>query len=287
MKLDVEGFANKQTRRAFPFLKWAGGKKQLLDPIMALVPERFERYLEPFLGGGAVFFRLASEGRVSTALLNDANPHLVTTYVVVRDRLPELIESLSRLKAAHGPEHFYEARRRFNQEPLSDVDRAAHLIYLNKTCFNGLYRVNSSGGFNVPFGRYVNPGIFDTEALSACSAALQGVLVQRGDFEEVMDTAAAGDFIYLDPPYVPLTRTANFTSYAREGFTFDDQIRLARAVRRLDSVGVRFLLSNHYTDELVGLYEGFDVKVVPARRSITRQASDRAIPVDEVLIRNF
>jgi len=275
------------TKKVSPFLKWAGGKTQLLEPIMALAPERFERYLEPFVGGGAVFFALASLGRVGPALLNDANPHLVTTYVVVRDRLPELIEALTALKTAHGPDQFYEARRRFNQEPLSEVERAAHLIYLNKTCFNGLYRVNSSGGFNVPLGRYVNPGIFDVDSLTACREALQNATVRHGDFETILDQAAIGDFVYLDPPYVPLTRTANFTSYAREGFTFDDQIRLAHAARRLDAKGVRFLLSNHHTDELVELYKGFNVKVVPARRSITRQASDRSIPVDEVLIWNY
>jgi len=272
---------------AAPFLKWAGGKSQILASVRALVPERFGHYFEPFIGGGAVFFRLASQGLIGRATLGDANPHLITTYGVVRDKPQELIEALDGLKTAHSPDNFYMARSRFNDGSLSDVDRAAHLIYLNKTCFNGLYRVNSSGGFNVPVGRYVKPGIYKADHVMECSRVLAGTNLVCGDFDGVLPGAVAGDFVYLDPPYVPLTKTANFTSYARDDFGFDDQVRLAEATRRLDAAGVKFLLSNHATPELLDLYKGFAIDIVPARRMITRNAGDRASTVDECLVRNY
>lgn len=276
--------------RAVPrFLKWAGGKGQLLGPIMSAIPEFAGAYFEPFVGGGAVFFGLALSGRARQAVLNDANPNLVTAYTVVRDHPRELVEALAVLKAAHGKVNYYEARRRFNEEPLTDVGRAAHLIYLNKTCYNGLYRVNSRGGFNVPFGTYANPKIFDVDQIMACSAALRDVRMMCGDFEAAVSGAKAGDFVYFDPPYVPLTKTANFTSYAKDDFGFDDQIRLAETARRLHTAGVKFLLSNHSTPELEELYarQGFTIERVPARRMITRDGEGRSATVDEVLIRNY
>ncbi len=275
---------------ATPFLKWAGGKGQLLEAIQAILPPSFSNYFEPFIGGGAVFFRLAAAGLVRTSVLNDVNPHLVTTYEVVRDRPEELVANLEVLKRNHSDDCFYAARNRFNHDiGLTVVERAALLIYLNKTCFNGLYRVNSKGEFNVPVGRYVNPRIFAPDQILACSKALRDVRMVCGDFEAAVSGAKAGDFVYFDPPYVPLTKTANFTSYAKDDFGFDDQIRLAETAIRLHTAGVKFLLSNHATPELEDLYSGrgFKIERVPARRMITRDGASRSGTVDEVLIRNY
>ena len=273
---------------AGPFIKWAGGKGQILPHIQRMLPEKAGRYFEPFLGGGAVFFRLWSLGLIKKSFLCDANQHLITTYNVVRDNPDVLAIRLDQLKAVHSKEHFYQARDRFNhEEAMSDVERAALLIYMNKTCFNGLFRVNSKGHFNVPIGSYVNPRIFDHEQLLACSAALKNASLAYGDFQTVLKKVKTGDFVYFDPPYVPLTSTANFTAYAQDDFTFQDQIRLADAYRNLSARGARLLLSNHATPELLELYKGFDLTIVPARRMINTKASRRTRPVDEVLVRNF
>lgn len=237
-----------------------------------------------------MFFRLAAASLVRRAVLNDVNPHLVTTYEVVRDRPGELVAELEVLKRNHSNDYFYAARDRFNRDiGLTEVERAALVVYLNKTCFNGLYRVNSKGEFNVPVGRYVNPRIFVPEQIMACSAALRDVRMMCGDFDAAVADAKAGDFVYFDPPYVPLTKTANFTSYAKDDFGFDDQIRLAETAMRLQRAGVSFLLSNHATPELEELYarRGFAIERVPARRMITRDGASRSGTVDEVLIRNY
>ncbi|HOD00354.1 MAG TPA: DNA adenine methylase [Myxococcota bacterium] len=272
---------------AAPFIKWAGGKSQILPWIEKMLPRQIGNYFEPFIGGGAVFFKLASQGTVARSFLCDANPHLVTTYRVVRDEPESLIKYLDELKLRNSDEYFYQARNRFNHEQMSDVERAALLIYLNKTCFNGLFRVNSKGHFNVPVGRYVNPGIYDAQQIQACSAALKHAEIECGDFESILTDVGPGDFVYFDPPYVPLTKTAHFTSYARDDFTFDDQVRLSNVFKRLSEVGARVLLSNHATPELISLYDGFDISIVPARRMINRDASRRMAPIDEVLIRNY
>lgn len=273
---------------ASPFLKWAGGKSQLLERFGDLYPPRFGTYHEPFLGGGAVFFRLWRTGRLRAgARLADVNPDLVLAYRMVRDRTDELAAALHELRARHDADHYYEARRRFNEEPgLSAVERAALVIYLNKTGFNGLYRVNAKGHFNVPLGRYQNPTVFDPDHLRACAAALATAQLTVGDFETALAAVQAGDFVYLDPPYVPITETAYFTAYAKDGFGFADQERLAATFRALDARGAQVMLSNHRTDALVALYEGYDVQTVPARRLINSRADRRDTDVAEVVIRN-
>lgn len=273
--------------KASPFIKWVGGKNQLLSHIESLAPKSFNNYHEPFVGGGAVFFRLWSKDLVTSARLADANPHLVTTYKVVRDAPDALIQALAAEKTIHSTENFYQARTRFNTKPLSDIERAALLIYLNKTCFNGLFRVNSSGEFNVPVGRYASPGIFDPEKIAACSKALANTCISREDFDVSLEAAETGDFVYLDPPYVPLTKTSNFTSYARENFTFTDQARLAETFRTLTGKNVMVMLSNHATPELLELYKGFNITVVPAKRMLNSKAEERKTCVNEVIIRNY
>lgn len=272
---------------AGPFLKWAGGKGQILPHIERIIPKNISRYFEPFLGGGAVFFRLYSLGLIKKTFLGDANPYLIITYGVVRDFPEELMSRLEELKAGHDESQYYDIRERFNFDEITDLERAAELIYLNKTCFNGLYRVNSKGHFNVPAGRYVNPGIYDRELLLACSRALNQASVACGDFEAVVSDAGPGDFVYFDPPYVPLSKTASFTSYARDNFTFSDQERLAATFKKLAGRGAKVLLSNHATPELIDLFDGFKIAVVPARRMINKNAARRKNPVDEVLIRNY
>ncbi len=269
---------------AAPFLKWAGGKRQLLAHIEALVPERIDTYFEPFLGGAAVFFRLAAGRRFRRAVLADANPELVNCYRAIRDDVDGVIGEL------HGYRNssvlYYRVRRR-DPEKMSPVARAARLIYLNRCGYNGLYRVNSSGQFNVPFGRYRRPLICDEPRLRAASEALREAEISCDDFATTLRRVGRRDFVYLDPPYVPLSATSSFTAYARRDFGNDDQKRLAGVLRRFASRKVPALLSNSDCQTTRDLYRGFDPIVsVPARRAINSVGHGRG-PVDEILVRSF
>ena len=259
-----------------PFLKWAGGKGQLLAELRSLVPAGHGRYFEPFLGGGALFFdRLPRDG-----MLSDVNAEIVGCYVAVRDEVEKLIRSLKRHR--YEADHYY-AVRDTNPADLSPVDRAARTIFLNKTGFNGLYRVNRSGKFNVPFGRYARPLICDEDNLRACSKALAHVDLRVCDFEEAALRANAGDFVYFDPPYVPVSRTATFTAYAPGGFGQDAQERLADLFGRLAARGVHVLLSNSDVPATRKLYAAYRIETVKASRAINSNASRRG-PVSEVLV---
>lgn len=266
---------------AHPFLKWVGGKTQLLSHILPLLPKHVGTYYETFTGGGALFWALAEEGRFERAVLNDLNPELVTTYEVIRDAPQDLIRELQALK--HNRETFEILRGQVPSE-LGAVHRAARMIYLNKTGFNGLYRVNKAGKFNVPFGDYPNPKICDTENILACSSVLKrNVTILNGDFAEAVKDATAGDAVYFDPPYVPVSKTANFTSYTKEGFGPADQARLATLFRALHERGVYAMLSNADSEDIWRLYDGFDIHVAPARRAINSKGSARG-PVMEVIV---
>jgi DNA adenine methylase len=267
-----------------PFLKWAGGKRQLLAHIEALVPERIDTYFEPFLGGAAVFFRLAAGGRFRRAVLADANPELVYCYQAIRDDVDGVIGELGKFR--NNRELYYRVRRR-DPSKLSPTARAARLIYLNRCGYNGLYRVNSSGQFNVPFGRYRRPVICDVDRLRAASAALQKARIVCSDFASTLRTVGPGDFVYLDPPYVPLSATSSFTAYAKGPFGSRDQERLADVLRKLASQKVPALLSNSDCETTRTLYRGFDaILSVPARRAINSVGHRRG-PVDEILVRSF
>ena len=276
--------APERGKPARPFLKWVGGKGQLLGQLARWVPNRFDRYLEPFLGGGAMFFA----HRPVTAVIADANDELVDCYTAVRDQLADVMAALDEHR--YEKDYYYDVRC-WERASLSLAERAARTIFLNKTGFNGLYRVNSKGLFNVPFGRYSNPKICDRDNLPACSAALQNVEIRQADFETVVDDTHAADFIYLDPPYVPLTDTANFTSYTAGGFGPDEHRRLASALIRTHHRGGRFLLSNAdslLTRELYSkLLEepGVDLDIVQARRNVNSNARRRG-RVTEVVIFN-
>ncbi|MGD0074739.1 MAG: DNA adenine methylase [Candidatus Binataceae bacterium] len=273
-----------------PFLKWAGGKTQLLGQIAAMLPEKFEGYAEPFVGSGALFFWLRRNRGDFPALLIDRNDDLVNCYVAVRDQVDRLIPLLARLQRRHSKRFYYQVRSQ-RPEKLSELERAARLIYLNKTCFNGLYRINSRGEFNVPIGSYQNPRIYDDIALRAAGAALRGADISRQDFAAVESHCHAGDFVYFDPPYYPLSRTANFTAYAigadgRATFGIEEQRRLAEAFRNLDRKNCYAMLSNSDSEPIRELYRGWRIRVAPARRAINSDATARGA-VNEIIVTNY
>lgn len=267
------------TNQPKPFIKWAGGKGQLLNELTKRVPHNFRRYFEPFVGGGALFFRI----QPSQAVIADKNAELVNAFIIVRDRVGELIKDLAKHK---NEQEYYYALRALDPQKMSPVERASRFIYLNKTCYNGLWRVNRQGNFNVPFGRYKNPKICDIPNLQAVSAVLQGTEILCTDFEEAVQEASQGDFIYFDPPYQPLTSTAYFTNYVQEGFGENEQQRLARLMKKLSDLGCFVMLSNSDTDFIRELYKDFKVETVSANRFINCKANQR-IGVTELIISNF
>jgi DNA adenine methylase len=260
-----------------PFLKWAGGKRQLLPELLAHAPGppgSRATYYEPFLGGGALFFAQ----RPRRAVLADVNERLIRTYRGVRNHVDDVIALLRRYP--HDRAFFYGLREK-DIDPASDAEVAAWFIYLNRTGYNGLYRVNRSNRYNVPFGRYRNPTICDEPTLRACSAALAGADLRVQDFEDVVRKARRGDFVYFDPPYVPLSATSSFTSYTSGGFGAGDQVRLRDAARRLKEKGVRVLLSNSSAPSVQALYEdGFRKVEVPAARVVNSKAERRGAVVE-------
>lgn len=269
--------------RPRPVLKWAGGKGRLLPELQARLPDSFATYHEPFIGGGALFFTLAGQGRLGRARLSDANPSLIDVYLALRDDVDAVI--------AHLREHAYERERYYRVRALDPAtltlpERAARIIYLNKTCYNGLYRENRRGQFNVPFGRYKNPTICDEPNLRAAARALQGADIARQHFSTVLDHARPGDFVYFDPPYHPLSPTANFTAYDRHGFGPDDQRRLRDVFAALAGRGVRAMLSNSDTPFVRELYGGFRVDQVYVARAVNSKANGRG-KVAEVIVRNY
>ena len=262
---------------AKPIVKWAGGKSRLLGELIDRVPRRLKTYAEPFAGGAALFFALASErahGERSfeRAILCDRNEELVACYRAVQADVNAVIEALKSFR--HDRELFYEVRAQ-DTRGMSDVARAARFVFLNHTCFNGLWRVNSGGHFNVPFGKYKNPRILDPEALRAASGALADVELRTGDFLDVTGELGRGDFVYLDPPYVPVSRTASFTAYAKDGFSPSDQERLARELHTLKGRGVKAMLSNADTPVTRRLYAGLQCRALRAPRSISCDGAAR------------
>jgi DNA adenine methylase len=270
---------------AKPIVKWAGGKSKLLGPLCERVPTTVRTYAEPFAGGAALFFALADDPSHSfeRAVLADQNEDLIACYRAVRDDVEAVIAALS--DYAYDEEVFYRVRDQ-DPRPMTDAARGARLIFLNRTCFNGLWRVNRSGKFNVPFGRYTNPKILDADGLRAASAALAKAEVLAVDFAEVTRTLGPGDFAYFDPPYVPLSKSSSFTAYARDGFGPADQDRLAAELGRLKAVGVAAMLSNVDTPATRELYRDFSIHLATAPRSINSQASGRG-HVGELIVTSW
>lgn len=275
---------------AHPFLKWAGGKSQLLSELQALYPSAKDckRYFEPFVGGGAVFFDVRVQRSPQEIFLSDNNEELITTWRVIRDDLNALLVALREHEQKHRrleDKHYY-AVRELSPKTLSPVEKAARMIYLNKTCFNGLYRVNSKGLFNVPVGRYENPAIVNEENLRLVSEALKPVSLEIGHFSNVLEHARAGDFVYFDPPYHPVSKTASFTSYTESSFTELDQRRLADVFTQLAEKGVNVMLSNSDVPLIRQLYKDFRVETRSASRLINSAAAKRG-NVNEVIVISY
>ena len=260
-----------------PFVKWVGGKRQLLGELSRRIPKHFGTYHEPFVGGGALFFHLHPQA----AALYDRNERLIRAYRGVQRHLDEVIAQLSDCR---NDKEFFLYLRDLPIDDGSDAEVAAWLIYLNKTGYNGLYRVNKSNGYNVPFGRYKNPNICDERNLRACAEALKSVELHHADFNAVLHRAVEGDFVYFDPPYVPLSKTSNFTSYTRESFDLDDQERLRNTAQELKQRGVHVLLSNSATSEVRELYaDGFSCRQVMVARAVNSKSDGRG-KIPELLI---
>jgi DNA adenine methylase len=267
-----------------PFLKWAGGKTQLADAIIARRPPSFDVYHEPFVGSGAVFFALVRRGLVRRAVLSDINWELIETFIAIRDSVTDVMAILAEFP--YSRQFYYELRDR-DPRTLDRAERAARMIYLNKTGYNGLYRVNHQGKFNVPFGRYSNPTYYDPETLLAASRALQHAELRCEPFTAITQRAQPGDWVYFDPPYVPVSETANFTAYQAGGFGIAEQTLLRDICRTLTANNVFVTLSNSDTPIVHQLYSTgeFHIERLQARRAINCNATRRG-PVFEVLVTN-
>lgn len=277
---------NKNNFLVAPVLKWVGGKRQLIETFLDLIPENFSYYCEPFLGGGALFFYLQPKN----AFINDINSDLILVYKIIRDDVENLISELENFK--NNSDFFYYVRNLdrnkeiFNS--LSDVQRAARIIFLNKTCYNGLYRVNNSGEFNSPFGNYKNPNIINAPVLRAVSKYFNSAHIHLTsvDYAEILAEIPKKTFVYLDPPYDPISTTSNFTGYSKGGFNRDEQIRLKESCDFLTANNIKFMLSNSKTDFILNLYSSYNITIVQAKRSINSVGSGRG-NVDEIVVRNY
>ncbi|MCB9666688.1 MAG: DNA adenine methylase [Myxococcales bacterium] len=268
-----------------PIVKWAGGKGRLLHQLTQRLPEgaEYKRHIEPFAGGAALFFAHAPK----RAMLCDVNPALIHAYQSVRDAVEDVIVELQRLAKRHSTIHYYQVREQYNQSrQVLNTEHAARFIYLNKTCFNGLHRVNRQGEFNVPLGRYSNPRIIDEENLREASRRLKRVQLECMDFRDLPTIGRDEDFFYLDPPYAPISATANFTSYSLAGFSWQDQTELGDVFRALDSKGAKLMLSNSDVPLIHRIYEGYRIERILAPRAINCKGEARR-PVPELIIRNY
>lgn len=270
-----------------PFLKWVGGKRQLMNSIMEAMPKNMKNstYVEPFIGGGAVLFHLQPKN----AVINDFNSELINVYNIIKENVDELIIDLK--KHRNDSEYFYYIRsldRSVEFLGINKIERASRLIYLNKTCYNGLYRVNNAGEFNSPFGKYKNPNIVNEPVLRAVSAYLNSNNVQicSGDYTDILNRLDKKSFVYLDPPYHPLSESSNFTGYIQGGWNTVEQIRLREACDELDNKGIKFLLSNSSSEFIKDQYKKYNITTVKAIRSINVDAGKRG-EIDEFLIRNY
>lgn len=263
---------------AQPVIKWAGGKRQLIDRYREFFPARYNAYHEPFLGGGAVFFHLMPP----VSFLSDSNEELINMYLVIQNKVDQLIEDLSRHK--NDRDYYYQIRS-LDVRTLTDVQRASRLIYLNKTCYNGLYRVNRKGEFNVPFGKYKRPRFLDVDSLLAANRVLQRAVLMAGDFEMVLENARPGDFVYLDPPYYPVSRTSGFTGFTDRSFSAKDHERLSRTFDELAGRGCMVMLSNSDTPFVRDLYAKYHRGIISltANRPINSRADKRG-PVGELIV---
>ena len=275
-----------KNKLVMPILKWVGGKRQLIETYSPLLPKKYSSYCEPFIGGGALLFHLQPK----KAYVNDINRDLIRVYTVIKNNVEELIQELSEYKNEKG--FFYSVRAwdrdKYLYSSLSETQKAARIIYLNRTCYNGLYRVNNAGEFNSPFGFYRNPNIVNEPVLRALNAYFNknDIIFSSLDYSEVLRDMKKGTFIYLDPPYDPVSETSNFTGYAKSGFTREEQIRLRKSCDDLDKRGINFMLSNSATPFILEQYAKYNITIVKAKRAINSIGTKRG-NVDEVVVRNY
>lgn len=279
----------KTNKLVAPIVKWVGGKRQLLPEIKKYSPKKFNTYFEPFVGGGAVLFELQPKN----AIVNDINKELINLYSVIQNNVEELIDKLSDTDTYSNTSECYYRIRELDREPqkynkLTGIERAARVLYLNKTCYNGLYRVNSVGEFNSPFGSYKNPNIVNEVTLKAVNKYFNEANIKflNSDFEKTVKNAKKGDFVYFDPPYAPISKTSNFTGYNESGFGENEQIRLKKLCDTLNKKGVKFLLSNSDCEFIRELYKDYNIVTIKAKRAINSNGNNRG-NVSEVLIRNY
>jgi len=273
-----------------PFVKWAGGKRQLLPILSQHIPKNFDTYFEPFLGGGAVLFHLISQNSQLKCFVSDLNSTLILSYVIIRDKVDDLIMSLeehSKNYFKNTEEYYYQVR---DSNPKNQIDQVSRLMFLNKTCFNGLYRVNSKGKFNVPIGKYVNPNIVNKENLLILSHALQskGISIKCEDFTTALKKPQEDDFVYLDPPYQPVSSTANFTSYTNDNFGYKDQERLFAEFKKMDSKGCKIMLSNSKSQEVTELFSEYSDNIIEINTNrFINSNSKKRTGHTEILIKNY
>lgn len=280
--------ANQKNLVLSPVLKWVGGKRQLLNDIIPMIPKNCSTYVEPFIGGGAVLFELQPK----KAIINDFNSELINVYTVIRDYPEELIKELQFHKDNNTSEHFY-AVREYDRKPeffsqMTPIQKAARVIYLNKTCYNGLYRVNSAGQFNSPYGKYKNPNIVNETVIRAMSKYFNknNIVIKNEDFKEALKGLKRGAFVYLDPPYMPISSSSSFTGYTENGFNEDKQRELKELCDKLDKKGIKFLQSNSDCEFIRELYSGYRIKTIKAKRAINSKGNSRG-EINEVLIYNY
>ena len=278
----------KKNNLVLPVLKWVGGKRQLLPEIKKYIPKTYTTYYEPFVGGGALLFEL----QPSKAIVNDLNKELIDLYKVIQFNVDDLINELSKPQYTNTQEQYYAIReldRKIEEyNKLTTIQKAARIIYLNKTCYNGLYRVNSAGEFNSPFGSYKNPNIINAPVLKAVNNYFNNAIItfKSEDFETSLKGIKRGAFVYFDPPYAPISETSNFTGYNESGFGKEEQIRLKNLCDKLNEKNVKFLLSNSDCEFIRNLYKNYEIISVKAKRAINSKADSRG-EVGEVLIRNY
>jgi len=270
------------------FVKWAGGKGQLIEQFKPMFPKKINCYIEPFVGSGAVFFHIIQNFKPKEIIISDINEELINTYQIVKIDVEKLIIELKQHKEYHMAEgkKYYLTIRATNPNNLPPLERAARFIYLNKTCFNGLYRVNSKGEFNVPMGSYKNPDIIQEERLRIASKLLKNVLIKVMSFEKVLDFSKKGDFIYFDPPYYPLKKGKSFTTYTKSAFLEKEQKLLSDIFKKLDKKGCSVMLSNSNTKFIKDLYPKFNINFVQATRMINCNGDKRG-KINEVVVTNY
>ena len=274
-------------KRMKPFTKWTGGKRKLLPILTELIPDDFNRYYEPFIGGGALLFKLLPRD----AIINDFNEELINSYLQIRDNPNELIDLLAEHKDKNSKDYYLYIRsadRDGRIEDMTDVERAARILYMLRVDFNGLYRVNSKNQFNFPYGRYKNPKILDEDLIYEVSGYLNANNIQilQGDFANAVADAVDGDLVYFDPPYIPLSETSSFTSYTHEGFSYEDQVRLRNTVRDLTRRGVKVILSNSSSPLVEDLYQEFNLHYVDASRTNGAKPTSRG-KIKEIIVTNY